>query len=85
MPQLHLPLFPSGATEITSALSCGRTDDSFEQPLVHCRRDATTLGCVTHRGVGLVEGVLPNQAQQVHRQDMANLTFKVNAIHTLSH
>ena len=28
MPQLHLPLFPSGATEITTALSFCRADDT---------------------------------------------------------
>lgn len=28
MPQLHLPLFPSGATEITATLSFSRTDET---------------------------------------------------------
>jgi hypothetical protein len=38
MPQLHLPLFPSGAIEITPGLSFSRTDDSvtyfhFDMPI----------------------------------------------------
>lgn len=41
MPQLHLPLFPSGATEITATLSFCKEDDTVTY--FHCgeRQSAT--------------------------------------------
>ena len=39
----------------------------LEHQLLHHRLDATTLGLVAQRCIGLVEGVLSNQAQQIHR------------------
>ena len=39
----------------------------LEHQLLHHRLDTSTLGLVAHRRIGLVQGVLSNQAQQVHR------------------
>lgn len=35
---------------------------------LHHSPDALTFGCVVQRGIGLIENVLSNQTQQVHRQ-----------------
>ena len=40
----------------------------LEHHLLHHGFDAATFGGVAYRRIGLIEGVLPNQAQQVHRQ-----------------
>ena len=39
----------------------------LEHQLLHHRLDAPALGCVTHRRVGLIQSILSNQAQQIHR------------------
>ena len=38
-----------------------------EHQLRHHRLDAPALGAVAHRRIGLIQSVLPNQTQQVHR------------------
>ena len=53
MPQLHLPLFPRGATEITVALSFCRTDDTvtyfhFDMPIYsHAQDDRASFRFVS--------------------------------------
>lgn len=49
------------------ASGVGHHARSLEHQLLHHCLDAPTLGRVTHRRIGLVEHVLPNQAQQIHR------------------
>lgn len=39
----------------------------LEYQLLHHRLDAPALGAVAHRRIGLVQSVLSNQTQQVHR------------------
>jgi hypothetical protein len=39
----------------------------LEHHLVHHRADATAFGCMAHRRIRIIERVLPNHAQQVHR------------------
>jgi hypothetical protein len=67
MPQLHLPLFPSGATEITSALSFGRTDDTvtyfhYDMPIYsHAKDDRASfrfISALLHVTCGAKQAVL---------------------------
>jgi hypothetical protein len=67
MPQLHLPLFPSGATEITEGLSFSRTDDSvtyfhFDMPIFsHTQDDRASfrfISALLHVTCGAKQAVL---------------------------
>lgn len=67
MPQLHLPMFPSGATEITPALSFCRTDDTvtyfhYDMPIYsHAQDDRASfrfISALLHVTCGAKQAVL---------------------------
>lgn len=76
LPGAELTVMPIKHRKVTVALpqtkkpAPGMRDQScrLEHQLLHRRLDAPALGSIVHRRVRLVQSVLPNQAQQVHRQ-----------------
>ena len=67
MPQLHLPMFPSGATEITTGLSFCRTDDTvtyfhYDMPIYsHAQDDRASfrfISALLHVTCGARQAVL---------------------------